>query len=200
MEGDAKYRALSGPQPNGKSLWERLLYGSHTLSLPGLSVAGEAQLAEGLGWTLKGFREAFAEVSGKAMAKADWGARVVWVPNAIKYNPPESPNVVRSWGKLFNMVPECALKAEAYAQLKAFIEALGEGYAKAFREAFGEDYAESLSPSPSPSPSPTPTPPASDDAVRLSALLVELVHKAAPGTKPEPAKWPALFDRLNRSG
>ncbi|MEN6425973.1 MAG: hypothetical protein ABFE13_11455 [Phycisphaerales bacterium] len=42
--------------------------------------------------------------------------------------------------------------------------------------------------------------PASDDAVRLSALLVELVHKAAPGTKPEPAKWPALFDRLNRSG
>lgn len=209
MEGDAKYRALSGPQPNGKSLWERLLYGSHTLSLPGLSVAGEAQLAEGLGWSLKGFREAFRELSSKGMAKADWQARVVWVPNAIKYNPPDNPNVVKSWGKLFDMIPECDLKAEAHESLKAFIVAMGEGFAKGFREGFGERYAKSPSPSPSPTSTPSPSgsssdagrvPCASDDARRLADLLASLIRGRLPRARIPASldRWAVEIDKLHR--
>jgi len=52
-------------------------------------------LAEELGWSLKEFREGFAELSREGLVKADWNARVVFISNATKYNPPENPNVVK---------------------------------------------------------------------------------------------------------
>lgn len=158
MWGDQRFRALSSPNPNAQTLWIYLLTGPHTEAIPGLSIAGEAMLAEALGWSLKAFREAFREAFAKGLVKADWQARVLWIPNAIRYNPPESPNVVKSWGKLFDRVPECELKAEAWRGLKAFVEGLGEGFREAFLKGFGEGYGESPSPSPSPTLSPTPAP------------------------------------------
>ena len=84
------------PAPCGQSLFVYLLTGPHTTNIPGLFSAGEAGLAEALGWPLKGFREAFGEACRKPLVKADWKARLCWIPNAIKFNKPESPNVVRS--------------------------------------------------------------------------------------------------------
>ncbi len=132
---DEKYRALSAPAPSGRHLWLHLLTSPSTTNIPGLFSIGEAALSEEIGWSVKGFREAFAEVFGQGMAKADWTARLVWVPNAIRYNKPESPNVVRGWRIAWDELPECALKVEAFHQLKAFTEGLGEGFAKAFQEA-----------------------------------------------------------------
>lgn len=134
MWADAKFRALSSPPPNGKYLWIALLTGPYTTNLPGLFRVGEMALAEELGWPLEGFREAFAELFREGLAKADWKARVVWIPNAIKYNPPENPNVVKGWRTSWDEVPECALKGEAYQRLKAFTKGLGEGFGKAFLE------------------------------------------------------------------
>lgn len=100
-----------------------------------------------LEWPLKDFRKAFAEISAKGMAKADWKNRVVWIPKAIKYNPPESPNVVRSWGKQWGMIPQCPLKDEARdAIIKLLIdEKFGKAFKQAFREAFREDIPEGVS-------------------------------------------------------
>jgi hypothetical protein len=103
--------------------------------VPGLFHAGEMALAEELEWRVEDFREAFDEVFRKGLAKADWKARVVWVANAVKYNQPESPNVVKSWRYAWDEIPECTLKTKAHERLKAFTEALGEGFAKAFVEA-----------------------------------------------------------------
>src|SRR5438876_4827162 len=97
MWGDAKFRTLSPSSPSAQFLWLYLLTGPHTTSLPGLCVVGEAALAEALQWELKDFRKAFSEVSEKGMAKADFSSRVLFIPNAIKYNQPENPNVVRGW-------------------------------------------------------------------------------------------------------
>ena len=69
------------------------------------------------------------------MAKADWEAGLVWVPNAVSHNRPESPNVVRSWRTMWLEIPECALKAEAFQHLKSFTEGMGEAFGKAFAEA-----------------------------------------------------------------
>jgi len=138
MWGDERFRKLSKPAPCGQVLWIYLLTGPDTASLPGLFRAGEAGMAEALGWSLKAFREAFAEVFAEGMAEADWTARVVWVPNAIRYNEPESPNVIRGWRTAWDELPECALKAKAFSTFKAFTEAKGEGFAKAFREACGQ--------------------------------------------------------------
>ncbi|MCA1685875.1 MAG: hypothetical protein LC745_07780 [Planctomycetia bacterium] len=111
--GDAKFCALSPQKPSAQSLWLYLISGPHNTSLPGLFVAGEASLAEVLGWTLRDFRRCWAEIADAGMARADWKARVVWLPNGPRYNAPANPNVVSSWRALLDAIPECPLKAEA---------------------------------------------------------------------------------------
>ena len=132
--GDEKFRALSQPQPNAQTLWLYLLTGEHTSAIPGLFRSGESSLAEALGWPLKGFREAFAEVFHKGMARADWKARLVLLPKAVSYNPPESPNVVKAWRAAFDEMPECPLKREAFRHFQVFLEGLSEGFRKAWGE------------------------------------------------------------------
>jgi len=136
MWGDEKFRHLTQIQPCGQGLWVFLLTGPHTGPIPGLFRAGRAAMAEELDWSVEAFEEAFGEVFRQGMAKADWKAKVVWIPNAINCNRPESPNVVLSWGGEWDLIPECDLKREAYEALKASIYALGEGFAKAFDKAF----------------------------------------------------------------
>lgn len=133
--GDEKFQALSGLEPSGKALWLYLLTSPSTNSIPGLFRAGEAAMAEELEWPLKAFREAFGEVFRQGLAEADWKARVIWIPNALKYNRPESPNVVASWAVSWDEIPECRLKHIANAALKDFTEGLGEAFAKAFAKA-----------------------------------------------------------------
>lgn len=138
MWGDAAVRALSRPQPNGQSLWVHLLAGSQTGIVPGLIASTEMGMAGALKWELEAFRKAFREVSGdgdrKVLAEADWDAGLVWVPNGIKYNSPQSPNVIIGWKQAWDELPECLLKAKAYLRLRTHVEAIGKGFAKAFEE------------------------------------------------------------------
>jgi hypothetical protein len=147
MWGDREVLRLSRPQPNGQSLWVYLLAGPATGIIPGAYRLREGGLADELGWTVEGFREAFAEVSGEAfrhgfrhgaekpLAKADWAAGMVWVPKAIKHNPPQSIHVVSSWKVAWDELPECDLKLEAYQGLRAYLEGMSKGFVKAFDEA-----------------------------------------------------------------
>jgi hypothetical protein len=89
-------------------------------------------LATEMGWPEKAFREAFREALAKGMAKHDERASFVCLPNFIKYNPPESPNVVKSWIACIDLLPECESKVELLQHVKAFGEGLGEGFRKAF--------------------------------------------------------------------
>lgn len=147
MWADEKFRALSKPKPNGQSLWQFLLTGPHTRVVPGLFSIGEAGLAESIEWTIGGFRKAWRELESREMVKADWAARVIWIPNAVQHNPPESPNVVRSWRVTLEEIPECALKGDAVAMLRRECEAFGEAFAKAFREACpSKEYKASVKP------------------------------------------------------
>ncbi len=116
MHGDEKYRALSRAQPNGQTLWVYLLTGEHTTILPGLSRVGEQALAESLEWPLPALRRCWGEIEAQGMARADWAARVLWVPNRIRYpgNGARNPNMVKSWRAEWDEVPECALKMEAW--------------------------------------------------------------------------------------
>lgn len=132
MWGDEKFRKLSPLQPSGQALWIYLLTNPNTNSIPGLYRIGELALAEELNWPLEAFREAFREVQAQGLAQADFCARVVYIPNAIKYNKPQSPNVIKNWHYPWGDIPECALKTEAYHNLKAFVEGLGIGFQEAF--------------------------------------------------------------------
>lgn len=135
MWNDEKFRALSAPQPNGQSLWQRLLTGPELTNIPGLIPMNDAGLARALRWPLEGFLEAFAEVQAQGMAEADWDAGLTWVPNAIKHNEPESPNVVLSWTTAWEELPECDLKVEAWQHLHSYLNAKGESWVAAFEKA-----------------------------------------------------------------
>jgi hypothetical protein len=137
---DDRFLQLSKSQPSAQTLFLYLITGPHSTSLPGLFVAGEAMLAEALGWDLKGFREAFAELSRVGsgdgheypLAVADWTARLVFLPRAIRHNPPENPNIVKGWKATWTELPECDLKGFAHAVFEAEISVIGDGHAKAF--------------------------------------------------------------------
>lgn len=145
MWSDEKFRTLSPLPPCGQGLWLFLLTGPQTGPIPGLFRAGRAVLADELGWEMEAFDEAFAEAFQLGLVKADWKAKVVWIPNAIKCNRPESANVIKSWRDEWDLIPECDLKREAYESLKSKLGAASEAYAKAFVETCRK-------PSPKPSP------------------------------------------------
>ena len=145
MWGDEKFRRLSAPKPNAQTLWFYLLTGEHTTALPGAFVAGEAALAEALEWPLPAFKKAFDEVLVLGLAEVDRKARLVFIPKALRHNPPQSPNVVKAWRKAFNELPDCKLKETIFKSVIDFLESsgLGEAYTKAFGEAFEYAFAES---------------------------------------------------------
>ncbi|MDQ8040107.1 MAG: hypothetical protein REH83_06845, partial [Rickettsiella sp.] len=132
---DQKFRSLSPLKPSGQALFIYLLTNPNTTSIPGLYRAGAAAMAEELGWSVVSFRRALKEVINQGLLKVDLKSRVIFIRNAIKYNKPQSPNVVKSWALHWDEIPECALKDEAYQTLKSFVEGLGKAFAQAFEEA-----------------------------------------------------------------
>lgn len=136
--GDSKFQLLSSLKPSGQALFLYLLTNPNTTSLPGLYRAGAAGMAEELGWMLEDFMQAFDEVSAQGLAIADFAARVIFIPNAIKYNKPQSPNVVSSWVQHWDEIPECELKKIAFKRFEDFINDMSEAFREAFRKAFSK--------------------------------------------------------------
>lgn len=201
MWGDAKFRRLSAPPPNGRSLWLFLLTCEEASIIPGVIRGGEAAIAEANGWELKGFREAFGEVFREGLAKADWKARLVWLPRALEHNAPQSPNVVLAWGKAYSELPDSPLKAEIYQSVKAFLEAFGEGFREAFGKAFGhicpnqdqdqdQDHKQYVGGTDVPEPASAGTPPRPSGIVRRKP-------KSA-GPQPLPADWSPRTEDVQR--
>lgn len=134
IHADAKVMKLSKPPPSGKGLWYELLFGEQTGIIPGLFKIGEAGFAEQLEWPLKDFRRCWQEIlDAELMVKADWKARLVWVPNAIHHNSPRNPKQILHWRKTWQLLPACALKQEAQLYL--------EQYLKQFKGSFGQSFA-----------------------------------------------------------
>ena len=134
---DARFRSLT---ERGKLAFLFLL--THpSMTMLGAMRATIPGLAAELEMPMKAFQEAFGEALAKGIVKYDLGASLLWFPNFLKYNRPESPNVVRSWPDAFELIPECGLKCELFEQLKGFIKGLSEGFQEAFREGFPESVA-----------------------------------------------------------
>lgn len=141
MWGDERFNRLSPITCSGQALWIYLLTGRQTSIIPGLIVAGKATLAESLRWSPEGLAKAFEEVLREGLAEADWKAPLIWIPNAIKYNSPANPNVVKSWRDTWDEIPECKLKDKAHTALKEFLKGFGKGFAEAFDRALPKGMA-----------------------------------------------------------
>jgi hypothetical protein len=137
---DERFRALS---PHGQLVFLFLMTHPNMTVVGGMraSIAG---LAEELRFSYEDFREAFQEVSAQGMVRREEGVPLIWLPNFLKYNKPESPNVVKSWPAAFDLLPECAMKAQIYEALRVFAKGLTKAFKEAFAKAFPEAFAKSM--------------------------------------------------------
>jgi hypothetical protein len=113
---DADFVALSD---QGKLLWFFLYTHPHMTSIGAMRATKEGLRAE-LKWSEVSFNGAFSELLGKPFIEVDEGACFLCFPNFLKYNPPENPNVVKSWDAIIDLIPECELKDKYLQSLKAF--------------------------------------------------------------------------------
>jgi hypothetical protein len=65
----------------------------------------------------------------------------VWLPNFLKHNAPESPNVVKSWSNALEMIPECSMKSTVISMAVSLAESLSKAFAEALPKAFRKGMA-----------------------------------------------------------
>lgn len=189
IHNDAKFRKMSD---NAKLLWFTILTCPELTSL-GCMKFTEAGFAEEMGWTMKDFQKAFKEVLTQGMIKHCREAKFLCIPKFLKYNPPESINVVKSWAKIEPLLPECELRNEHFQEVKGILE----GISLAFLEALPHDFEiHDLYPNPIPEPeqdNPPIVPPRGDNGMAINDLVeiwnqlapVELARVRLPFTRPE---------------
>jgi len=126
--GDGKFLSLSD---TAQLLFFFLLTHPHMTPL-GAMRETFAGLASEKGWSLEAFEKAFGEVLEKGMVKACQKPPFIWLPNFVKYNPPQSPNVVVAWGKSIGTLPECFLLDECLATAISALESREKSFLEAF--------------------------------------------------------------------
>ncbi|KVT60627.1 hypothetical protein WK55_09790 [Burkholderia ubonensis] len=129
---DEKFSELVPLAPGGQALWLYLLTGPHTLPIPGVYAVSEATIADRLHWRVEAVRKSLDEIIALGMVMFDRRHGLLFIPNAMHYDPPANPNVVRSWGKLWGELPECDLKRIAYDALRTLVVQRGENFTYAF--------------------------------------------------------------------
>ena len=137
---DEKFRGLS----DGAKLVFFMLLTHPNMTALGAMRATLSGLAEELGWLPEDFRKAFQEACAKGMAEHDARACFVSLPNFLRYNQPESPNVVKAWVSSLDLLPECDLKTRVIARARGYAEGMTEGFAKALPEAFAKAMPKSM--------------------------------------------------------
>ena len=132
---DAKFSALSHEAQ--RAFFFVLTHPAMT-ALGAFRITREGMAAE-LGLAGKGFVEPFGELLEKGLVKYDESAFLLFVPNFLKYNPPENPNVIKSWEGSIDYLPECPLLAEVLAKASACAANTDAG-SKAFAKTLGRVY------------------------------------------------------------
>lgn len=131
---DRKFLSL---HDDGKLVFLFLLTHPHMTAL-GAMRANTHGLAAELGWSHSRFHKAFQQALQEGMIDYDEKASCLVVPNFLKYNGPESPNVVKAWASALDLIPECGLKTTLLTRVKGFVEGLHEGFQKALPQGFAE--------------------------------------------------------------
>ena len=84
-------------------------------------------LAMELGWHPDAMSDAILTLCQMGMLMVDDKAGFIFIPNFLKYNPPNGPNAIKGWAGLLDQMPECDLLDHAVFSLKPFVDGLSEG-------------------------------------------------------------------------
>lgn len=120
---DRKFRELDD---NAKLAFLLLLTHPDTNQL-GFIRSRSVSLAFDLGWHSDVMSNAIQTLCQMGMLMVDERAGLMFLPNFLKYNPPNGVNGAKSWAGLLDLVPECDLRDQALIRLKHLIDRLPEG-------------------------------------------------------------------------
>jgi hypothetical protein len=134
---DEKFNGLTD---NGKLLFLFLLTHPHMTPLGGMR-ATLGGLADELKWSKRIVNKHFSALMNAKFVLYDDKNHILIFRNFIKYNQPESPNVIKSWNYHLDLIPEGKLKAQLIQQTTQFIN---ENFSKAFQEALPEAFRKAL--------------------------------------------------------
>lgn len=116
----------------------------HLLTTPqtttfGLFKGGVGTLAEEKRWPPERYRDALRILVSQGMVHYDRDALLLYIPRALRYNPPSSVKVIKEWAETFKSLPSSSLKKDFYIDLKTTIVSRSkEALIDAFLECFGD--------------------------------------------------------------
>lgn len=139
--GDQAFCSLND---RGKLLFLYILTHPYLTSL-GTLVATAQSLAADRGWRTSDVTRLLQKMEAVDMLCMDRTAGLIWLPNYLKHNKPESPNVIRHWPYALDQIPECSLKHTILKASKSYVtHHLGEGFREAYAQALGKAHADAL--------------------------------------------------------
>lgn len=103
--------------------------------------ARSVSLAMELGWNPDAMSDAISTLCRMGMLMVDDKAGFIFIPNFLKYNPPNGPNAVKGWSGLLDQMPECDLLCHALNCIKPFISGLSKG----MKDAIPNDIKDAMS-------------------------------------------------------
>lgn len=162
MWRDEWFQDLGGALPvHPKVLWLYLLTAPVSGRVPGLFVAGLGAIGDDLGWSSSDVKTALEPILADGRAQYDAHRKVLFIPKAIDYNLPSSPNVVRSWSEEWKGLPACDAKEDARVRIREVLDIrLGPAFVAPFDKVTGNAPPSERKPSTKPfgkaSPKPCP--------------------------------------------
>jgi len=133
---DKKFRSLSKIEPSGQALWLWLLTTRREKCLiPGLIFAWIGTISDALSWSSRAVRRCLQELIEAQMIIVDDENRIIFLPKAIKYNPPSNQSVVAGWGKSWPEIPEGTLRNTIHDVLLEGLKGKDASWTEAFLKA-----------------------------------------------------------------
>ena len=120
---------------DGKLLFFFLLTHPHMTAL-GAMRATVAGFASELNWSVERLEGALSEASLKTQVLWDEKKPMVWLRDFLKDNPPESPNVVKSWESALSYLPDGSLKDQLIRETHALVLGLPVSFQEALPPKF----------------------------------------------------------------
>jgi len=93
-------------------------------------------MAAELDWTFKKFNKTLSDLLKSGLIEYDSKSFFISAPNFMKYNKPQSPNVIKTWPQAFDLLPDCELKNKLGVRLERFLGDSPKGFLLAFNRCF----------------------------------------------------------------
>jgi len=96
----------------------------------GIYKASIEALAADKRWGTERYAKGLGECLHNGFVKYDERFHVVYFPRYLKWNKPANPNVLTSWLKSLDFIPNSNLKVEFLQSLNEYVKRWGKGYGK----------------------------------------------------------------------